>query len=301
MGGNVFNNTARIKKENIKPTLKELYRQLGKIFPGANKHFSRMKTLGSVGKKDYSGDIDLALPEDALHHIEDWNLDKNLIGQLFTQFKKRARTSPDKLLLKRAILVAIARRIEDSDSEIGVDDKATGGGTLFLVFPQYNEDSHRLGEGVQIDINVGDLDWLTFAYYSASYEGNIKGLHRTQLMLALFTEKGYTFSHNYGVKDRETQEIVAKTPTQSIELLNREYNFDLDQDTLSNYYELIDFIKHNVNQSTLNSILDRYLRILDSTRADIPQDLQQYWIDNQSRLGLTGKFLPNDSNLLKYK
>jgi hypothetical protein len=40
--------------------------------------------------------------------------------------------------------------------------------------------------------------------------------------------------------------------------------------------------------------------ILDRTRADIPEDLQAYWIDNQERLKLTGKFLPDNSKLKKY-
>jgi hypothetical protein len=47
--------------------------------------------------------------------------------------------------------------------------------------------------------------------------------------------------------------------------------------------------------------MDRYLKILDSTRADIPDNLQQYWIDNKDKLGLKGKFLPDTSNLIKYK
>ena len=63
----------------------------------------------------------------------------------------------------------------------------------------------------------------------------------------------------------------------------------------------MDYIKDNLPTDKLNGILDRYLKILDSTRADIPNDLQQYWIDNQDRLGLKGKFLPDNSNLTKYK
>jgi hypothetical protein len=48
-------------------------------------------------------------------------------------------------------------------------------------------------------------------------------------------------------------------------------------------------------------VYDTYLRILDKTRADIPEDLQEYWIQNQDRLALTGKFLPDNSNLAQYK
>ena len=44
-----------------------------------------------------------------------------------------------------------------------------------------------------------------------------------------------------------------------------------------------------------------YLKILESTRADIPGDLQEYWLAHKDEYGLTGKFLPDDSNLRKYK
>ncbi len=63
----------------------------------------------------------------------------------------------------------------------------------------------------------------------------------------------------------------------------------------------MDYIKDNLPKDKLYSIFDRYLKILDSTRADIPTDLQDYWIKNQDRLGLKGKFLPDNSNLTKYK
>jgi hypothetical protein len=40
-----------------------------------------------------------------------------------------------------------------------------------------------------------------------------------------------------------------------------------------------------------------YFKILDSTRADIPDNIQDEWISKQSTLNLTGKFLPNNSKL----
>lgn len=51
----------------------------------------------------------------------------------------------------------------------------------------------------------------------------------------------------------------------------------------------------------LHKVYDIYLKILDSTRADIPEDLQAYWIENQDRLDLKGKFLPDNSNLIQYQ
>ena len=72
-------------------------------------------------------------------------------------------------------------------------------------------------------------------------------------------------------------------------------------DTVGDYFKLIEVLKNSLSEEDLHAVYDTYLKILDSTRADIPEDLQQYWIDNQERLSLKGKFLPEDSNLTKYK
>ena len=301
MGGNIFDSTKPIKKEHIKPTMKNFLIQFKNIFPKAEPYFGGMKTLGSVGKKDYSGDIDLALSAKSFDNIEDWGLDKEYVTKLFDGFKKRSRTSTDEQLMKRAVIVAIAQKIEESNSDILVDVKGSSSGALFLAFPQFDENNQEVGDNVQIDVNVGDVDWLEFAYYSSTYKGNVKGLHRTQLMLAMFANKGYTFSHNYGVKNKETQEIVASNPKQAIDLLNREYDLNLDLASLSDYFKLIEELRNNLSKEELESILDRYIKILDRTRADIPEDLQNYWIEKQEELGLKGKFLPDNSNLTKYK
>jgi hypothetical protein len=301
MGGNVFDSTAPIKKEHIKPTLLEFFKQFKQIFPKAEPFFREMKTLGSVGKKDYSGDIDLALAGSSFDDVDDWGLDREHIMKLFEGFKKRARTSTDDLLMKRAVIVSIAQKILEADTEILADIKGSGAGALFLLFPQYDENKEAVGQNVQIDINVGDVDWLEFAYHSATYTGNVKGLHRTQLLVSLFSHKGYTFSHNYGVKDKETQEIVANTPDQAIFLLNKEYGLNLDRDTIGDYFKLIEALEAGLSTEDLHAVYDTYLKILDSTRADIPGELQSYWIENQERLGLKGKFLPDDSNLTQYK
>ena len=301
MGGNVFGNTAPIKKEDIKPTLLQFFKQFKQVFPKAEPFFREMKTLGSVGKKDYSGDIDLALSEKSFDNVEDWGLDRNHIMKLFEGFKKRARTSSDDQLMKRAVIVAIAEKIQQSSTDILVDVKGSSSGALFLMFPQYNTEGKELDDNVQIDINVGDVDWLEFSYYSNTYKGNVKGLHRTQLLVSLFSNKGYTFSHNYGVKNRDTQEIEASNPQQAIELLNKLYGLNLDRVTLGDYFKLMETLEAGLTPEELHKVYDIYLKILDSTRADIPEDLQAYWIENQDRLDLKGKFLPDNSNLIQYQ
>lgn len=303
-GGNVFDQgSSPIKLENIEPTLKMFKMELARIFPKIFNDFNGFIKLGSTGKKPISGDIDLAIDEKIFKedNLENWDINKEDVINKFSAFKKRARNASVNQLMKRAIIVCIADKIKNNSVKIITDDKSSGNGVLFCLFQQYNENLQELNKTVQIDINFGNIDWLKFAYHSDSYTGNIKGLHRTQLMLTLFAVKGYTFSHNYGVKDKKTNTIVANSSNEAIELLNKEYGFRITQSILSNYYELQKFLQKNVKKSELELIYDTFLHILDSTRCDIPEDLQPYWIENQDRLGLKGKFLPNTSNLYNLK
>jgi hypothetical protein len=295
MGGNVFGTTSGIKKEHIQSTLNGFIDELCRIFPLRKEYLESYKVLGSAGKKDVSGDIDLALSNDLVKDSKSWGISQTRVLEYYDKFVKRARTATHEQLMKRAFIVSIADVIESESEMIGVDTKGSGSGSLFCTFPQLDENGDQVGMNVQIDINFGDLDWLEFAYYSDVYEGNVKGLHRTQLMLSLFTYKGYTFSHNYGVKNKDTQEIVASNSEQAIKLLSDEYNMRFDRDILSNFFKLYEVVKNDIKKS--NEIFDIYLKILDSTRCDVPYPLHQFWRDNQERLGLTGKFLPDDSKL----
>ena len=297
MGGNVFGTTSGIKKEYIQSTLNGPINELCRIFPLRKEYLEGYKVLGSAGKKEVSGDIDLALSNDLVKDSESWGISQTRVLEYYDKFAKRARTATHEQLMKRAFIVSIADIIKSESKLIEVDTKGSSNGSLFCTFPQLNEKGERVGINVQIDINFGDLDWLEFAYYSDVYEGNVKGLHRTQLMLSLFNYKGYIFSHNYGVKNKETQEIVASNPEQAIKLLSNEYGVKFTKDILSNFFTLMSFIQNNLKEDS-NSIFDIYLKILDSTRCDIPDPLQSYWLDNRERLGLTGKFLPETSKLI---
>jgi hypothetical protein len=304
-GGNVFGTTSSIKKEYIQPTLKNFTAELNKVYPKVKFNFN---TLGSVGKKDESGDIDLGMSVDQFMDkdgnplLSNWNIDKAEFDALYEKIRKRSRSASETQSKLRAMLELIASNLEEKSEYIDTDLKAAGNGSIFCNFPQYNEKGEMLNDkSVQIDINVGNLDWLNFSYYSNTYKDNVKGLHRTQLMVAMFQALNKTFSHGTGVKDKETGDIVATNPQEALDVLNQGFKLNLSQDVLNDYFELMDVLKKKLPKDKLNQVLDIYLRILDSTRADIPLDLQEYWIANQSRLGLKGKFLPDDSNLNKYK
>jgi len=306
-GGNVFGTTTSIEKANIEPTVETFVGQLSKIFPAKASTFKSFEKLGSAGKKDISGDIDLSydikniFPDGRTPDFEGWGVDEQKYNELVAQFAKRARNaSPEKIQL-RAMIVLIAEKINNALPDVEVDDKASGSGSIFCAIPQYDPSGNKLDKAVQTDINIGNPGWLRFSYYSNTYSGNVKGLHRTQLMLALFANKGRTFGHSTGVVNKDTGKREAATPEEAIVLLNKLYGFKLTQDILDDYFKLEDFMKKNISTEEYNSIMDRYLKILDSTRADIPENIQQYWIDNQDRLGLKGKFLPDTSNLVQYK
>ena len=306
-GGNVFGTTTSIEKDNIEPTVEKFVEQLSKIFPAKASTFKSFEKLGSAGKKATSGDIDLSydvknvFPDGKTPDFKGWGVDEKKYNELVAQFTKRAKTaSPEKIQL-RAMIVLIGEKINAALPDVEVDTKSSGSGSIFCAIPQYDKDGNKLDIAVQTDINIGNPEWLRFSYYSQTYQGNVKGLHRTQLMLSLFANKDRTFSHSTGVVNKETGEKEASSPKEAIELLNKLYGFKLTQDILDDYFKLEDFLKKNLSKEEYNSIIDRYLKILDSTRADIPENLQQYWIDNQDRLGLKGKFLPDNSNLISHK
>ena len=300
-GGHVFaGGSDPIKKEYIKGTIDKFVSEFTKIFPKVKNHFENPQTLGSVGKKDVSGDIDLAIDDECLTNLDDWGLDKDKFDSLVQKFTKRARSATPKQIARKAAITLIAEIINNKSNIIKVDDKGAGNGMLFCQFPQY-DGNKELDLTVQIDINFGNVDWLTFAYYSDFYEGNIKGLHRTQLMLHLFSNKNYSFNHNFGVKNKDTGEIEATNREDAIKILNKLYNFNITDKILQNYHKLHEYIKEHLSEKDLHDVYDIYLKTLDSTRCDIPDDLQTYWLENQDRLGLKGKFLPDDSRLFPYK
>lgn len=305
MGGNVFTDTSRIDKKNIEPTLRRFFKELHQIFPNAPINTTTTTLLGSAGKVESSGDIDLGFSVDMFNDINVWNLDPDVVDGLYKQYKSRARTSTDKQIRRRAILAAIAKKVEEQGNNLEVNTKQAGSGTLFFKFPQYTQDEEQdEDKKVQIDVNVGNLEWLKFSYFSDSYkEKNIKGLHRTQLIVALLSNKDYIFYHNTGVKNKETGKIEAADPEAVVKLLSNLYSCTFTLDILSNYWKLDKFIEEHLNERDLKDVYQIYLGILDHTKdVDIPDgNIMNYWLDYQNSWNLTGRFLPKNSKLFAFK
>jgi hypothetical protein len=312
-GGNVFQGkTSSIRREDIDPTLERYFAELKKLFPQKAKIFNTQNfvPLGSVGKKSVSGDIDLGVSslnildqEMSDKSISQWGVNPQEVAAQQEKLAKRARTATPEQLRMKAFFQLLAQKINNSTSDLHVDEKKVTPGNIFGLFPQYDSDGNSLDTGVQIDWMVGNLDWLTFSYYSSAYpeDSNVKGLHRTQLMLSAFQIAGLSFNHVSGVTDKETKQVVATTPAKAINLLNKRLNIKLNKSTIENYYDLHDALKSQLPNSQYNELIDIYLKILDSTRTDIPDNLQQEWVKRQKRLGLKGKFLPDTSALAKFR
>ena len=306
MGGNIFKGkTQGIKKEHIEPTVERYLSELQRVFPGKKSVFNKkyFKYIGSVGKKAVSGDIDFAIDISTIidknfsdEGIKKWGIEPQAVRDTFQKLKKRARTATDSDLMMKSLLTLIVLKINTEATNIHCDEKKISNGNIFGFYPQFDEKGTQLGYGVQMDWMVGNLQWLEFSYYSEVYTDNVKGLHRTQLMLSMFTNLGLTFNHVNGVKDKASGEVLATDPKRAVEILETRYGVKLSKSTMANYHSLIAVV-NKLSKADRDNIIAIYFKILDSTRADIPSDLQKEWKARKSELGLTGKFLPPESKL----
>jgi hypothetical protein len=303
MGGNVFAGTDKIRKEDIGQTLEKYFDELSSIFPTKKEIFKQFKTVGSVGKKPMSGDIDLAvdinlLLDDVSHaSIASWGMNPDDVKLIFEKMKKRARTASDESIMQRAFLQQLVYDINDKSDVIIFDEKKVTSGSIFSQCLQYNEHGEQLDKAVQVDWMIGDIEWLEFSYYSEGYEGNVKGLHRTQLVLSLFDSANLLFKHSDGVIDKETKEVLATKPNEAISVLNDVYELSLTKEIICNYFTLRKYLEDNLDKDIYNDVINIYFKILDRTRCDIPYDIQDVWLNKKDTLNLSGKFLPENSNL----
>ena len=311
-GGHVFTGkTAPIKRENIESTLAAYFAELKTLFPKKAQLFNTKNfiPLGSVGKKALSGDIDLGISSALLldkklsdDSISKWGISPASVQTEFLVLQKRALTATPEQLRMKAFLKVLSKLINAKSKNIQTNEKKITPGTMFTLYPQIGKDANSLNIAVQIDWMVGNLDWLTFSYYSSEYpaDSNVKGLHRTQLLLSVFQTANLSFDHVNGVKDKTTGKTVSVSPSQALSILSDRLGFQLAPSEVENFYSLNNLLKNHMTPEQYRETLDRYYNILDSTRADIPDVLQNDWISRKDELGLTGQFLPDSSALRRY-
>jgi len=317
-GGNIFGDkTDEIPLEFIEPTLNMYYEELGNLFPIHVGDFTTFQPLGSVGKKAKSGDIDLAV--DVLQLFKDgevnpedlytWNLDPKQYMERVEKLSKRARTATAVEVGWKAFLQMLAEYINKNSKLIKVDEKKTGNGTMFSLFPQFNEQGEQQDIGVQIDWMVGNLDYLMFSYFSdvpSQEEPLLKGLHRTQLIHALILAKNHSFSHTRGVRNKETGKIVAFSKDEVLRLLSNLYGKKIFSSDTQNFNTLNDWMSE-IDETDREDAFNAYLKILDRTRGNkdinsgercgyIPKALEQRYLSLLKKGEVSGKFLCKEAN-----
>jgi len=281
MGGNIFKGTKPIKKENIEPTVDEFFKELKQIFPKKRYIFNKKKFiyLGSVGKKPESGDIDFGINLNDImsKNLEktclDWEIDYKAVSSKWEQYKKRARTSTPKETMVRAVLWGISQVINSKAPNIYTEEKKITPNAMFNKFPQYTSNGEKLPYGVQMDFLIGNQELLKFSYFSKAYEGKIKGLHRTQLVLSMFQAIGIRFQHAKGLSNKETNEHITSDPVKIKKILQDTYGrLDIDD-----YHSLSKAVKKQPKKLQ-DTVFDIYFRILQYTKGGIiPGDLVDIW------------------------
>lgn len=322
-GGNVFKGEAvgPIPLASIQPTLEEYYEELSRLFPQHTSKFADFTPLGSVGKKAKSGDIDLAVDVEELfpqgkvtdEDLQSWNLDPAAWRATYEKMVKRARTAKPAEVELRAFLYEVAKYIGENSQIIKTDLKKVRPGQMFSLFPQISEAGEQQDIGVQIDWMMGNRNWLKFSYFSpdpTESQPLLKGLHRTQLLLAMFLAKDHLFRHVGGVFDRETGKKVAHSPAEAMRLLGKLYGTNVSPEIFNRFESALGWLMDNASEEDRNRALDAYLTILDRTKGNketlpsgeenrcgyIPQELEDYWLQNWKRLGLKANILCKTAN-----
>jgi hypothetical protein len=274
MGGNIFKNIATaIPRDRVEPTIKAYIKTLAEIFPMKAHSLSFFEPVGSAGKKEISGDLDMAI--DATHisrsftstELQKWGIEWDDWNNLYTKIHKRARTATYQMSKMRALLTIISGKLAENNMQ--VNDRVTAG-NIFTCFEQY-DDNGPTGDYVQIDWMVGDIDWLRWSYYSHG-EKDLKGLHRTQFLVALFSEIGYTFSHFSGIKEKKTSEWTITTSEDALQLLSEHYGMVTHSQTQT-FAQLHSWLL-NCDASSYFAVISRYREILRIQKENIPNALR---------------------------
>lgn len=289
-GGNIFKNseyeTQNIPLNNIQPTLDKFIGDLNRLFPAKNSSFKELLNkdnwLGSTGRKSESGDVDLAYSIDNFFingepDIKGWGIDENEFNTLFEKFKKSSRTATIEQIQVKALVVLIVKKINSKGSDLFASDKASGAGSIHFSYPQYSPNGEKLDIKSQFDLDIGDIDWLKFRFNSElpKDDPQIKGLHRGQLVLAMFATTGYTYKSGKGFIRKTTRETIADKPQGAMEVFNKEYNPNqpLTLEIINSYSKLMDYVKNNLKPEDKESTLKMFREALRRADAYVPDNI----------------------------
>ena len=174
-GGNIFKDatgtsiTTRIQKEAIPDTIKWLESITG--LPLVD------NTLGSVGKKESSGDLDIAVDEKAIS--------KDQLVERLTAFVQKMGKDPKAWIRKSGISVHFLTPIR-GDAQQGF---------------------------VQTDFMFGpDVEQMKFGLWSAGDASKYSGAERNLIMSSIAKSTGMKYSWQKGLMNRESEQVITTNP-----------------------------------------------------------------------------------------
>lgn len=173
-GGNVFKDanktpvTQRISKGNIADSLKMIEEILG---------FKLDNWLGTTGKKDSSGDIDVA--------VDATKYDRKEIAKQLRTWAKSHGLNPKEWV-------------------------ALSGTNVHFKLPIRDKNGEHTGGYAQLDLMFGNPDFM--AWSMRGEPGKYKGVHRHIIMASIAKAQGMKWSYLNGLMDRATNEVISQDP-----------------------------------------------------------------------------------------
>lgn len=173
-GGNIFKDpegrilTQRINKADVLPTLQWLEQITG--LP----HEDFM--LGSTGRKETSGDLDVAVNQQDVSKDE-------LVNKLAAWCKKNGK-DPKTWIRKTGI-------------------------SVHFLTPILGDESNGY---VQTDLMFGDPEWMKWSMAGSNEGTAYTGADRQILMSSIATAQGMKWSAQNGLIDRESNQVISKNP-----------------------------------------------------------------------------------------
>lgn len=175
-GGNVFKDdagtilTKRINKADVLPTVQWLETVTGLELTD--------HMLGTTGKKETSGDLDLAIDAN--------EVDKNEFISKLSDYILKQGGDPKQWIKKSGVSVHFKTPI--------LGDEKNG--------------------YVQADFMFGEREWMKFSMTGGREGSELKGAHRHIILSSIAKTKGMKWSFQNGLMNRETNEVITKEPNE---------------------------------------------------------------------------------------
>jgi hypothetical protein len=175
-GGNVFKDdagtilTKNIAKADVIPTVRWLETVTGLELTD--------HMLGTTGKKEFSGDLDIA--------IDSNEVNKNEFAEKLAEYIREQGSDPKDWIKKSGISVHFKTPIK-GDPENGY---------------------------VQADFMFGERAWMKWSMTGGREGSELRGAHRHIILSSIANARGLKWSFQNGLVNRETNEIISKDPNE---------------------------------------------------------------------------------------